>query len=95
MGSEQDVDVKSEAESVEEKSSEETQDRPRRLEGLRGVAATLKEPKPQHTCGVEPPPKNTSGGAVPVPDEPKQPAPQFQCGIMRPPVNTSGGEKKQ
>jgi len=94
MGSQQDVDVKSEVVS-DEKSSEENEGGPPRLVELQGQPVDPEDPKPQRTCGVTPPPKNTSGGAVPVQDEQggQEPAPQFQCGVRKPPTNVSGGRK--
>lgn len=87
MDHEQEADVKSDAVSQEEESSSEETTKRKRLDQLQPVRATLKEPKPQHTCGVKDPGGDVSGGAVP--------RPQFQCGVKQPNGDVNGGVKKK
>jgi hypothetical protein len=95
MASQKDVDVK--GQTVDEKH----EGKHRRLDGLQGVHANRKEPRPQFTCNITQPPVNTSGGAVEVPEgsdlppPPPPPRPQFTCNITSPPGSVPGGRTNQ
>jgi len=88
MGNEQDVDVKHEVESEDEvEGSSQQTSKSKGMAGLKPVHANLKEPKPQHTCGVKQPPGDVTGGSAPKP--------LHTCGVKQPSGDTHGGVKRK